>query len=143
MKTRRTLAAGCLILATVTTSGQAFAHGSAEHGTMKMDARMMKLHAMMPVFSLASAQLETALEKGDAPAAATEAGKILASIPDLKLAKPHKNLKQRKQFVALAVNLGQSVTAANDLAKQGDFAAAKVAFQKVEETCAACHAKFR
>jgi len=143
MKTRRTLATCCLMLASLTISGQAFAHGSAEHGKMKMDAQMMKLHAMMPVFSLASAQLETALGKGDAPAAATEAGKILASIPDLKLAKPHKNVKQRKKFVALATKLNQSVTAANDLAQQGDFAAAKVAFQRVEETCAACHAKFR
>jgi cytochrome c556 len=143
MKTRRALATTCLILATLTTSGQAFAHGSEEHGTMKMDAPMQKLHAMMPVFSLASAQLETALEKGDALAAGTEAGKILAAVPDLKLAKPHKHAKQRKKFLALATNLEQSVTATNDLAQRGDFAGAKVAFKRVEETCAACHAKFR
>jgi len=143
MKTRRALATTCLLLASLTSYGQAFAHGSAEHGKMKMDVPMQKLHAMMPFFSLASAQLETALEKGDALAAGTEAAKILAAIPDLKLAKPHKNVKQRKKFLALAANLDQSVTATNDLAKQGDFARAKVAFKRVEETCAACHAKFR
>jgi hypothetical protein len=29
------------------------------------------------------------------------------------------------------------------LAKKGDFVGAKTAFKKVEEQCAACHAKFR
>jgi cytochrome c556 len=143
MTTRRALATTCLILASLATAGHAFAHGSEEHGTMKMDAPMKKLHAMMPVFSLASARLETAVEKGDAPAAEAEAGKILAAIPDLKLAKPHKNLKQRKKFVELATQLDQSVSATNDLAQQGDFAGAKLAFKRVEATCAACHAKFR
>jgi len=110
---------------------------------MVMDAQMKKLHAMMPMFSVASAQLETALEKGDAPTAGREAGKILTAIPDLKQSKPHKNVKQRKKFLELATSLDQSVTATNDLAQKGDFAGAKVTFKKVEEVCAACHAKFR
>jgi cytochrome c556 len=143
MKTRLAITALCLALGPLALSGQALAHGTEEHGKMTMDAQMKKLHAMMPMFSTASAQLETALDKGDASAAGTEAGRILAAIPDLKKSKPHRNVKQRKKFVELATSLDKSVTSANDLAQKGDFTGAKLAFTKVEEACAACHAKFR
>jgi soluble cytochrome b562 len=143
MKNRIALTVLCLALGPLTMYGQALAHGTEEHGKMTMDAQMMKLHAMMPVFSVASAQLETALDKGDGPAAEAEAGKIVAAIPDLKKSKPHKNVKQRKKFLELATSLDKSVTLTKNLAQQGDFGGAKVAFKKVEEACAACHAKFR
>jgi cytochrome c556 len=123
--------------------GQALAHGTEEHGKMKMDDQMKKLHAMMPMFSMASAQLETAIGKGDAAAAGTETGKILAAIPDLKKSKPHRNIKQRTKFVELATSLDRSVTTTGDLVKKGDFAGAKAAFMEIEAVCAACHAKFR
>jgi hypothetical protein len=108
-----------------------------------MDAQMHKLHAMMPVFSVASAELETALKKGDPAAAKVQADRILAAIPDLKKSKPHKNVKQRKKYVELATNLEKAVTTSIDLAKKGDFPGATIEFRKIEETCAACHAKFR
>ena len=120
----------------------ASAHGKDTHGN-HMDAQMNKLHAMMPMFSVASAELESALEKGDAPAAKAQADKILAAVPDLKKSKPHKNVKQRKNFVALATKLEETVTTTVDMSKKGDFPGAKAAFNKVEEICAACHAKFR
>ena len=123
---------------------EASAHGTEKHGKMvPADAQMKKLHAIMHMFSVASANLESALEKADAATAEEEAGKILAALPDLKKSKPHKNIKQRKKFVELASNLGATVTSTAALAKKSDFAGAKAAFKKVEETCAACHAKFR
>jgi soluble cytochrome b562 len=143
MNNRVAITALCLATGLLTMNGQALAHGTEEHGKMAMDAQMKKLHAMMPTFSTASAQLETALDKSDAPAAETEAGKILAAIPDLKKSKPHRNVKQRKKFVELAASLDKSVTLTKDLAQKGDFDGAKAAFKKVEEACAACHAKFR
>ena len=143
MRNRFAITALCLALGPLTMYGQALAHGTEEHGKMAMDAQMKKLHTMMPMFSTASAQLEAALDKGDATAAETETGKILAAIPDLKKSKPHKNVKQRKQFVELATSLDKSVITTNDLTKKGDFAGAKAAFKKVEDVCAACHAKFR
>ena len=125
-------------------SGMAFAHGTEKHGAMvPVDARMKKLHAMMPMFSVASAKLETALEHGDAVAAEAEAGKITAAIPDLKKSKPHKNIKQRKNFVEHASNLEETMNPTIDLVKKGDFAGAKTSFKKVEKVCAACHATFR
>jgi hypothetical protein len=45
----------CLVLGLLTMYGPALAHGTEEHGKMVMGAQMMKLHAMMPMFSMASA----------------------------------------------------------------------------------------
>ena len=68
---------------------------------------------------------------------------MLAALPDLKKSKPHKNIRQRKEFVALAVKLEKGLISTVELAKSGDLAGAKSAFKNVEEICAACHAKFR
>lgn len=133
-----------LIVGSLTFSGIAFAHGTEKHSKMvPADAQMKKLHAIMPLFSVASAELESALEKGEVAAVEAEAEKIVAAIPDLKKSKPHKNIKQRKKFVAFAATLEETITSTAVLAKQGDFAGAKAAFKNAEKTCAACHAKFR
>ncbi|MHB8122170.1 MAG: cytochrome c [Desulfuromonadaceae bacterium] len=118
------------------------AHGKDTRGGV-MDAQMKKLHAMMPMLSVASAELESSLEKGDSSAAKIQADKILTAVPDLKKSKPHKNIKQRKKFVELASNLDETVTSTVELIQKNDLLGAKVAFKKVEEVCAACHAKFR
>lgn len=144
MKNISTITATCLVLVTLALSGVAFAHGTEKHGkTAAADAQMKKLHDMMPMFSLASAALETALEKGDVTVVEAEAEKILTAIPDLKKSKPHKNIKQRKIFVNYAVKLEETITSTAVLAKQGDFTGAKAAFRNAENACTACHAKFR
>ena len=120
----------------------AHAHGTDPHGG-HVDAHMKKLHAIMPMFSLAGAELESAIRKGDAVAVKDQADRILASVPDLKKSKPHRNVNQREKFVELATNLDKAVTSVVDLAKKEDFAGAKAAFKKVETACVACHAKFR
>jgi len=128
----------------LTLHGVAYAHGTEKHGKMiPVDAQMKKLHAMMPMFSVASAELESALEKGDKAAAKTQADKILAVVPDLKKSRPHKNLKQQKKFVEYATNLDESLTSMVDSLKKDDLSGAKTAFKKVEEICVACHATFR
>ena len=141
MRSRCAIAVICLVLGA---SGQALAHGTEKHDkAAPADAQMKKMHDMMPMFSLASARLETSLEKGDTAAVESEAGKMLAAIPDLKKSKPHKNIKQRKEFVELATKMKRNLISTVELAKSGDLAGAKTAFKKVEEICAACHAKFR
>jgi len=128
----------------LTLQGVAYAHGTEKHDKMvPVDTQLKKLHAMMPLFSVASAELESVLEKGDKAAAKTQADKILASVPDLKMSKPHKNLKQRKKFVELASNLDETLTSMVDSLQKDDLSGAKTAFRKVEEICAACHARFR
>jgi soluble cytochrome b562 len=132
------LSAGILFIIPIET----FAHGTDHHGG-HADEQMKKLHTMMPMFSIASAELESALEKGDAATAKTQVDKILAAVPDLKKSKPHKNIKHRKKFVEFATELEKSVNFTVDFIKEDNFSGAKTAFKKVEETCAACHAKFR
>lgn len=118
------------------------AHGKDPRGGA-VDEQMKKLHAIMPMFSIASAELETALEKGDTAAATVHAGKIKAAIPDLKKSKPHKNIKQRKKFVEIATSFDEAITSTVALIKKDDIDGAKTAFKKVEELCATCHTKFR
>ena len=144
MKSRSLVITLSLMMGLLTIQGVAVAQGTDKHGkTTPADSQMKKLHAIMPMFSVASAKLEAALDKGDVAAVEAEAGKIMAVLPDLKKSKPHKNVKQRKIFVKLATDMEEAVTSTVDLVKKGDIAGAKATFKKVEEKCAACHAKFR
>lgn len=133
-----------LVIGVVLQQGAAFAHGTEMHGKMKpADARMKKLHAMMPMFSLTAASLEAALEKGDKVAVEAEAAKIVTALPDLKKSQPHKNVNRKKKFIDMATGLETAVTTTANLAKNGDFVSARDSFKRVEAACAACHAKFR
>lgn len=74
-----------MVLGLFASHGIALAHGTEKHDNMApMDAQMKKLHAIMPLFSLASANMETALEKGEIELLQSEAEKITAAIPELK-----------------------------------------------------------
>lgn len=144
MKKRLILSASCVALACTAMAGVAFAHGTEKHDKgMLEDAQMKKLHAMMPMFSLALAQMEAALEQGNKEVVDAEGGKIVSAIPDLKKSKPHKNIKQRKKFVELASELESAVKSTIDQARNDNVSGAKVALKKVEAICAACHARFR
>lgn len=121
---------------------KASAHGKDTHGGT-IDAQMKKLHAMMPVFSVALAELDSALEKGDTVTASAQADKILAAIPDLKKSRPHKHVKQRKNFVGHATSLEDAVNSTVNFIKKDDFPGARAAFKKVEAACSACHVTFR
>jgi cytochrome c556 len=134
------LSAGILFIKPIETS----AHGTEKHDKMiPADAQMKRLHAMMPVFSVASAEMETAIEKGDAAGATVQADRILAAVPDLKKSKPHKNIKQISAFKAIAGKMGADITKILTLAEKGNFAEAKAAFKDMEARCAECHTKFR
>jgi cytochrome c556 len=122
----------------------AFAHEGKEHTQDQNDeAQMHKLHKMMPMYAQVQARITEALEKGDATAVETETGKLTATIPDLKKAKPHKNLKQLKTFRNIAVGFGKDLKETVTLVKNGDFDKAKDVFKKAEAKCAECHAIFR
>jgi len=134
----------CCIAVLLVLPEMASAHGSNNHRSNKSaDAQMRKLHAIMPMFSIASAELELALEKGDAAVAKSKADLILAAIPDLKKSRPHKNIKRLKSFVNIASNLEETITFTAVMAGKGDFVAAKAAFKNAEKACSACHEKFR
>jgi soluble cytochrome b562 len=123
------------------TQGGAFAHeGRKLH---KGDAQMQKLHDMMPMYAIAMAKLEAALDKADLATVEAEAGKMLTTTPDLKKVKPHKKPKQLKTFRSLAAGFERDLKETVELAKKGDFPKAKTSFLNAETKCAECHAKFR
>lgn len=132
------LSVGTLLIAPIEVS----AHGKNSHGGT-VDTQMKKLHEMMPVFSVAIADCESALVKGDMSAAKAQTERILASTSDLKKCKPLKNIKQHKKFVELATNFEKTVNSTVDLINKDDLSGAKVALKNVVEVCAECHAKFR
>lgn len=140
----RSIAAVTFLVIGLACSDVVFAHGTEKHDKhAAADAQMKKLHAIMPMFSLVSAELEKAIEKRDTATVELEAGKILRAIPELKKSKPHKNVNQHKKFVELATSLELALTSTKVMAEKGDFTGARKAFEKVEETCATCHTKFR
>jgi len=144
MRTVKRFVLSCSVAGLLIANVAASAHGAEAHGkhTAASD-QMKKLHAIMPMFSLASAELEAALEKGDKAAAKAQVDKILAAIPDLKKSKPHKNSKQLKKFRENAANLESAVIETEKLVQKGNFVGAGAQFKAVEAACAACHAKFR
>jgi cytochrome c556 len=120
----------------------ASAHGKNSHDSYT-EAQMHKLHDMMPMFSLASAEIETAIGKGDATTVKAQAERILAALPDLKKSKPHKNLKEIASFKAIASKFGDDVSNVHKLAEKGDFRTAKEVYAKLKNRCNECHSKFR
>lgn len=123
--------------------GGAFAHGVEKHGKKHSDAQMDRFHKMMPMYAQGQAKINEALDKGEAAAVEAEAQQILATIPDLKKSKPHKNLKKIATFKKIADGFGTDVKTTAEMAKKGDFAGARAAFRKAEERCNECHATFR
>lgn len=132
-----------LICASLLSQVAAFAHEGKEHIDHADEAQMHKLHKMMPIYAQVQARIAEALGRGDATTVETETGKLLATIPDLKKAKPHKNLNQLKTFRSIATSFGKDITETINLAKNGDFVKAKDIFKKAEAKCVECHAKFR
>ncbi len=143
MSNSRTIITSCLIIGLLTLPAVTFAHGTEMHGKRADHAQMMKLHTIMPMLSVASAKLANALEKGEIAAINTEAERIIAAIPDLKKSKPHKNIKQHKQFVEYATKLEKAVVGVAEQTKKGNLAGARASFNIAEKVCAACHAQFR
>src|SRR5512147_581176 len=109
--------------------GGAFAHEGEHHAQgHKEDARMGKLHKIMPMYAQAQAKIDEALTKKDAVTVKKETGKILTTIPDLKNSRPHKNLKEIATFRKIASAFAADIEKTAALAKSGDFEGARIAF---------------
>jgi hypothetical protein len=133
-----------IVVAILLPQSAAFAHEGEDHGQgHKADAQMQKLHHIMPMYAQAQTKINEALSNGDVATIKAETGKILATIPDLKKAKPHKNIKQVATFRKIASAFEADIKKTAGLAKTSDFARAKDAFQIAQIRCNECHAKFR
>jgi hypothetical protein len=124
--------------------GGAFAHEGMSHDNEhKADAQMQKLHHIMPMYAQSQAKINVALTTRDAATIKAETGKILETLPELKSAKPHKNVKQIATFRKIASAFEGGIKKTAVLAKTGDFGGAKDAFQFAQMRCNECHKKFR
>ena len=104
---------------------------------------MAKLHKMMPMYARAQVKINAAMEKEDSATVVKETRKILATIPDLKKAKPHKNLRELKAMGKIAAEFEKDVGNTVALAKKFEFAGARIAFENAQKRCNECHVKFR
>jgi len=118
-------------------------HALMEHSGMHAEVHMAAQHRLMATYAQAQAKIKEALEKANAEVVQNEIKKLLATIPELRKVTPHKNRKGQKAIerIAAAFEADLKTTAAR--AAKRDLAGARKAFGKVEEKCAACHAKFR
>ena len=123
--------------------GASFAHEGEAHGKHMADANMAKMHKMMPNYAKFQARINAALEKGDVATIAKETGYLLSTSGDLKKAKPHKQLKELKEFHKIADDFEKDVKNTAELAQKGDLNGAKASFANARKRCDACHAKFR
>jgi len=121
----------------------AFAHEGGAHGKHHADVQMAKLHKMMPKYAQSQDKINAALEKGDVATVEKETGYLLSTTVDLKKSKPHKRLKELKDFKKLAENFEKDVRLTAELARKGDITGAKASFSEAQKHCAACHTEFR
>lgn len=124
-------------------AGASFASEGKAHGKHQVDAKMAKLHKMMPKYAKSQTRINAALEKGDAATIAKETGYLLSTAADLKNAKPHKKRKELKEFQRIAEEFEKDVKSTAELARKGDFEGAKASFSNAQKGCADCHIKFR
>lgn len=118
-------------------------HGGMEHDGMHMDESMARQHRMMAMYAQSQAKINESLQKQDAVTVEAETRKILATIPDLKKTRPHKNVKVRKEIIRIAAAFERDLKATVVNLNKRDFIGARKAFNRAEGKCSACHAKFR
>jgi hypothetical protein len=69
-------------------------HAHMEHSGMHAEEHMAAQHSLMATYAQAQAKISEALQKADAAVVENETRKLLATIPELKKIKPHKNRKR-------------------------------------------------
>jgi cytochrome c556 len=127
----------------------AFAHegmmheGAMHEGKQSSKSPMVKLHKMMPMYAKAQVKINAALENKDFAAVVKETQSILATTGDLKISKPHKQVKKLAYFQRIAEAFEKDVKNTAELAKKKDVEGAKASFAAAEQRCAECHVKFR
>ena len=123
--------------------GVSLAHEGEMHGDHHAEARMNKLHRMMPKYAKSQTRINAALEQGDVGTVSKETGYLLSTAADLKKSKPHRKRKDLKEYRSIAGSFEKDVKSTAERAGKGDFEGAKAAFSNAQKKCSACHVKFR
>jgi cytochrome c556 len=136
-----------LVVASLAVGFPAAAHGPSGHhetASAAQDKDAMKAqHARMGNFKAAMVALGEAIIHGNKTAAGEHANRLTETLRGHEKDVPHKNVSRIKEFQAFYEELKERATKLAADAGTGNLRKTSLAYGRVLEACASCHAKFR
>jgi cytochrome c556 len=136
-----------LFVASLAIGFPAAAHGPSGHhetATAAHDEEAMKnQHERMGNFRAAMVALGEAVIHGNKTGAGEQATRLTDALRGHEKDVPHKNTARIKEFKGFYAELKNRIDRLSVETRSGDFPKIAVAYGRVLETCASCHAKFR
>ena len=147
MNTTRAFSIALLIAAFLATGFPAAAHGPSGHhesATAAQDEEAMKAqHARMGNFEDAMVALNNAVIRGEKTDAGKHAVRLTEALKGHEKDIPHKNISRVKEFQAFYGEMKKRAAKLAADAAAGNLPKTSMAYGRVLEVCASCHAKFR
>jgi cytochrome c556 len=136
-----------LVVASLAICFPAAAHGPSGHhetATAAHDEEAMKAqHERMGNFRAAMVALGEAVIHGNKTGAGEQATRLTDALRGHEKDVPHKNVSRTKEFKAYYGELQKRTARLAEDAKTGNLQKTSLAYGRVLEVCASCHAKFR
>jgi len=136
-----------LVLATLAIGFPAAAHGPSGHHETAMAAQneeaMKTQHERMGNFEEAMVALGKAVIHGDKTDAEKHASRLTEALRGHEKDVPHKNVSRIKEFQAFYGEMKKRAAKLAADAGTGNLQKTSLAYGRVLEVCASCHAKFR
>ena len=136
-----------LVVASLAIGFPASAHGPSGHhetATAAQDEEAMKAqHARMGNFRAAMVALGEAVIHGNKTGAGEQANRLKEALRGHEKDVPHKNISRVKEFQAFYGEMKKRAAKLAADAGTGNLRKTSLAYGRVLEVCASCHAKFR
>jgi len=136
-----------LVVATLAVGFPAATHGTSGHhgtATAAQDQEAMKApHERMGKFRAAMVALGEAVIHGNKSAAGEQASRLTEALRGYEKDVPHKNVSRTREFHAYYGELQKRSARLAEDAKTGNLQKTSLAYGRVLEVCASCHANFR
>ncbi len=136
-----------LVVASLTTGFPAAAHGTSGHHETATAAQgedaMKAQHARMGNFEEAMVALGKAVIHGDKTGAGKHASRLTEALGGNEKDVPHNNVSRIKEFQAFYGEMKKRAVKLAADAGTGNLQKTALAYGRVLEVCASCHAKFR
>jgi cytochrome c556 len=147
MNTSLAYACVFLVVAFLSSGFPAAAHGPSGHHETAAAAQgeeaMKAQHERMGNFEEAMVALGEAVIHGNKTGAGEHASRLTEALRGHEKDVPHKNVSRTKEFQALYGELQKRTARLAGDAKTGNLQKTSLAYGRVLEVCASCHAKFR
>jgi cytochrome c556 len=136
-----------LVVASLAIGFPVAAHGPSGHHETATEAQneeaMKAQHERMGNFEEAMVALGKTVIHGDKPDAEKHAGRLTEALQGHEKDVPHKNVSRIKEFQALYGEMKKRAVKLAADAGTGNLQKTSLAYGRVLEVCASCHAKFR